>query len=259
MVKNLFKTTMYINKHCLLLLFIFLFGWASPVQAQTLLAMAEENPPYCYTSKGRPMGVAVELFEKMTQQAQIDCPVESIRFWPWARGYEEVQVNRNAILFPMARTVEREALVQWIGPIQTLKASFIARKASKITFQSIDQVTEKYIVGTIRDSAAEQMLVSMGVAQNKIHSVHSINLNIRKLLKGRIDLLLVNEAAFFHSLESMGHNADEYEVVHPFLDTTLYFAANKDMDRDVVRRLQKALDSIKNSGQQTTILSKYSM
>lgn len=249
---------MYIKTHCLLLLFTILFGWASVVQAQSLLAIAEENPPYCYTSNGCPTGLAVELFQEMTQRAQIDCPVESIRFWPWARGYEEVQTNRNAILFPMARTVEREALVQWIGPIKELKASFMARKASKITYKDIEQATDKYAIGTIRDSAAEQMLISMGISQDKLHSVHSIDLNVRKLLKGRIDLLLVNEAAFYHCLQSMGHNTDEYEVVQPFLNTTLYFAANKDMDKDVVRRLQKALDSIKDCGKQRTILSRYS-
>lgn len=240
-----------------LILFLLFFGVASPAQANGILVVAEENPPFCYTIDGQPNGIAVELFREMARKARLDYSVEDIRFWPWARGYQEVQNNRNTILFPMARTKARESLVQWIGPIHNLTASFMARKASGIQFKTVQQASRKYRIGTIRDSAGEQLLLSMGVSQENLHSVHSIDLNVRKLVKGRIDILLVNESAFNHSLKSMGYAPETYEVVQPFLETTLYFAANKDMDKELVRRLQAALDGIMNSGQHRTILSQY--
>lgn len=53
---------------------------------------------------------------------------DQIHVWPWARSYETVMRNQNAVLFSAARTKVREDMFKWAGPILTLSIGLVAKK-----------------------------------------------------------------------------------------------------------------------------------
>jgi len=218
---------------------------ALPAYAQDITVITEFNPPFNFGSQEHPTGIATEIFVRMARRAGLNLKRQDIRIWPWARGYEEIQKRPNVILFAMARTKSREDLFQWIGPIMPLKSTIIARADSDISITDLRTDARRYRIGTIRDSASEQYLIKNGANPDDLQRVHDIRLNIKKLMEGRIDLMLVMEATLLHTIQSMGLTSDEFEVVHTLFSADLYYATSKDMHPDTVQRLQQALDDLR--------------
>ncbi|WFS62194.1 transporter substrate-binding domain-containing protein [Pseudodesulfovibrio thermohalotolerans] len=238
------------------LIFLLLLG-PDPVAASDLLVITESNPPFTFNETGGPAGIATDLFLLMAKRAGLDVKRSDIKFWPWARGYQEIREKPNVILFATARTGEREAQFRWIGPIATLRSGLIALKSRRLVITDPVWGAWRYRYGTIRSSASEQELTSQGVPPAWMERVHDRVLNIRKLVNGHIDVLVGNETNTYHTIRRLGLDPNDFEMVYQLMTTDLYYAASLDMDPDVVNRLQTALDSLKADGTAARIAVQY--
>lgn len=238
------------------LAFFFIFV-ASSANASPLLVLTEKSPPLSFERGGRVVGVATEIFEEMSRRAGVGISGDSIAIWPWARSYEEAKTRDNVVLYSMARTEQREPLFQWVGPIINLRCTLVARKRTRMEFAGFPQVVRDYKIGTVRQSAPEQQLINKGVNKSSLHRVHDMVLNVKKLGEGRIDGLLFNEPAIFHTIKELGMDADDFEVVHTLMQLPLYYAVSKGTDPGLVRQLQDALDAMKSDGTVDRIQAKY--
>lgn len=222
-----------------------------------LTVYTEHNPPFNFMQYDKVVGFSSDIFLAMTERAGMDIQRNDLQLWPWARAYRELQNEPNVILYSAARTAVREEHFQWVGPIFDLECSFVAQKNSNVSIENLHEDVPKYIVGTVRDSAPEQVLIAEGVSIDKLQRLHDLELNVKKLADGRIDALLFNEPAIFYSIKRMGLNPDEYEVVHAMFAAPLYYAVSKGTDSAIVSRLQKALDELRNEGVVDAIIRKY--
>lgn len=251
----LLKATRNLSRSILLTFFV--MAVSVPVSAAELIVMTEHNPPFNFEENGWVGGLSTDIFLEMARIANVPVTRDDVVVWPWARAYEEVQNNPDAILFSTARTDHREHLFQWIGPIITLKCSFIARKDAKVMIEDLSRDLSNYTIGTIRESAPEQVLIKNGVAPEQLQRVHHLNLNVKKLVEGRVDALLFNESAIMYDIKQMNLNPDDYEVVHTLMTAPLYYVAGRDMDPAIVQRLQDALDEMVLQGKTDEIINKY--
>lgn len=231
----------------------------APVQghAGRLVVVTEHNPPFNFIQDGKVTGIASDLFVEMAEEAGLPVTHDDIQLWPWARGYAEIQHKSDVILFSTGRIEMREGMFQWIGPLYSLDCSIISRKGAHVRINDLTTDVCKYSIGTIRESAPEQVLIAKGVPTANMQRVHDLDINVKKLVEGRIDGVLFNEAAVMYTIKKMGLDTAEYEVNYVLFSVPLYYAASKDMDPAVVGKLQAAFDKLKDEGRLRAIIQEY--
>lgn len=100
-------------------------------------------------------------------------------------------------------------------------------------------------MGTVRQSAPEQVLIKNGVPAYNLQSVSGPILNVKKLAAGRIDLFAFSVMGTFENIKKLGLNEDDYEVVYVYRKAPLYFAFNIHADDKVVNTFQKSINKLK--------------
>ncbi len=228
------------------------FAFEDPEQ---IIYLTEDFPPYSYIEDEELKGFSVELLKMIW--IELGVKPQPIKMYPWARAYKKLQSIDNVVLFTTAKTAERVNQFKWVGPVSSnSRTVLLSLKSNHIRIKSIDQA-KKYIIGTTRDDAAEQILLSKGIKKQKIVSVSNLTQNIRKLHLGRIDLIAYNEYSFFNSLDAKNDNHDEYETVFLVHETEPCFAFNLNISDQLVQKFQIALDKIKNRNEYQHLLEKY--
>ncbi len=217
-----------------------------------LTYLTEEYPPFNFEENGKLKGIAVELLNEVW--AKMGIPAQKIQLLPWARAYKMVQMESNTVLFSTTRSIEREDLFKWVGPIKSNPIGFIARKDSKIKINSIDDA-KKYTLGTVREDYCETVLKSKGFDITKLDRTAKLTTNIKKLKNKRIDIVVNSVEGTFLDMKQNGFNTDDYESVGILSDVALYYAFHKDTPDEIIVKFQNALNSLEDK--RITILKKY--
>lgn len=217
--------------------------WAQP----PVKVMTEQLPPFNYLEDGKIIGISTEIVRQIFDR--IDQPVAGgdIQMYPWARAYHHVQSEADTALFSTARTEEREDLFQWVGPLIEITLVVVAKKDRHITINSIDDFSG-YRIGTVRESAPEQLLLKQGVKLGNLDRLILPEPNIQKLAADRIDLFAFNLQVVQHLMKQLGIDSSQYETVYTLKKVDLYVALHKGTDPGLVKKLQAALDELKRPG-----------
>ncbi|MCD6186614.1 MAG: ABC transporter substrate-binding protein [Desulfuromusa sp.] len=228
----------------LLLLFLFpglLFAQTS------FLVMTEELPPFNFTKDGEIIGISTEIVQAVFHRVGYSMEQGKIQMYPWTRAYHEVQHTSNTALFSMARTVERENLFKWVGPIAAVTIGVIAKKKRGIQISKIEDF-KQYRIGSVRDGAPEQVLVKAGVDIEQLNRLAFPEMHIKKLQTDRIDLFVFNVQTSKYLMLTLGIDPEDYENVFSFKKVDLYIGLHKDTSVALVTELQVALDEMKRPG-----------
>ncbi len=212
------------------------------IDVDDLTYMTEEYRPYNYTEDGRLKGISVELLQLMW--AKMGFGEQPIRVYPWARGYSLLQERENHVLFATTRTEERENQFKWVGPLYNAKIVLISLAESSVALNSLEDA-KSYQIGTIQEDVSEQLLVAAGFNKGTLQSVSRIEQNIKKLLKGRIELIAYTERSFKNALQVKKINPDKFKTVFVVKEIKSYFAFNKSVPDVLIQRFQQALDSLR--------------
>ena len=226
-----------------------------------LKIMTEELPPFNFEKDGSIQGICADVLIQIMEKAGKPVNRGDMELVPWARGYRTVSEEPGTMLFSMARTPERESLFRWVGPVAEFHTVLIAPKNKHIVIKSFDDM-KKYRIGVIRDGAPEQMLVKGGIDPEKLDKGARADVNIRKLIEDRIDLMAFNLQTGRYMMKEMGINPNDYEAVYELKKVELYFAFHKDTDAKLIADLNQALEELKKPGadgksQWQTISEKY--
>jgi len=209
--------------------------------------MTEELPPYNFEKGGEVHGISADILLQLLSRNGISVVRGDIKLLPWPRAYRMVQDTPGAILFSAARTVQREKLFKWVGPITDLNIGLVALKKNHIELKSLEDA-EKYRIGTIRDGAPEQLVLKAGLKEGHLDRIADPKLNIKKLRAGRIDLFAFSVPTTRYLMIGMGMNPDEYESVYTLKHADLYYAFHKDTDEKIIRTLNAALQKMRKPG-----------
>lgn len=235
---------------------ILMLALALPLCGGDLTILSECNPPFSFQADQPRRGIAIDLLQEMFLLAGRDESIESIAFIPWARAYKSVQEESDTMLFPMARTEQRENLFQWVGPIYRMQIGLIAKKSSHIAIEDINDL-DAYNVGTVRDGAPEQLLLDAGANMDSLERVKSIDQNLRMLVMERVDMIAYNIPSTLYNLKQMGEDPSDYEAVFIIREVELHYALNKNTQDRVIQELQFALDALVESGRYGEIVQSY--
>lgn len=255
---------MYLFNGVLLLAALLAGGpWAS-AQPQTpvLQALTESLPPLNYEQDGKITGFASELLDLMAAEAGISLQKQLL---PWVRAYDRATKPGDTVLYSLVRTPEREPLFRWVGPIGPRRI-LLYKWADRNDIQpkTLDDA-RNYRIGTTLESAATKNLIKQGFvpmpmdgAASGLEQGANDEQNMRKFIAKRFDLLVSLDWAAAYNAKNAG--IDPTDLVPALvLDDSLnyWYGLNLSVDPDVAKRLNAALQKLRNDGRYAQLRQKY--
>ena len=240
------------KKIILLIIFIINISYGS----DKIKLMSEIFSPYQFKDEidGHLIGISVEIVEAINKELN---EKNKIEIYPWVRANKILDNKNNTALFSMLRTKSRENKYKWVGPLDRLEIVFFKKKGSNITLTSIDDARKVNKIGVTKKVANYEILHSKGF-QNLDVMGGSDDKNIKKLLKGRIDLWPYSKAAGLYNAKRLGQAGMIVAIPGVILaGGDLYIAFNKKTDDKLINKWQKALDKLKKNGSIQKIKDRY--
>lgn len=246
--------------HKIILCFISINVFSAPVFSDPVQIVTNDFPPYSYKENGKFKGLATEVVEAILSDLGQE---HTIKQYPWARAYKIATTQKNVLIYPLARTLEREGIFNFIGEVAPRTIHFYRLKSRKdIQVNSMEDI-KRYTHGVVQGYATHKNLIKMGV--KNIQAVVSDIQNIQKLAMGRIDLYPQDEMVLAHNIRIYNerNNAKmrltDFERAFDFpaegKGRTLSFGPNA--DKDLVKKFQQSFEKIKASGKLEAIRKKY--
>lgn len=214
----------------------------SMIEAQSYNAYSENMPPYNYIKDGKVTGVSTEILKNITKNST-NITIEKIEYYPWKRAFEKVKNTKNTILYSVGRSVQREKLFSWVGPIDKMRVGVVSKKSKKLNLIKLEDLNH-YKTGTIKGSFVEQKLIKNGVNIESLDSFMNMESQIKKLISGRIDSLAFSIPAICYFLIEMGEDLSDYEEVYLLGEAELYFAFNKESNQEIINELNRNIKNL---------------
>lgn len=233
------------------------------VLVSTPFAMAEENrmemmsvpiftaqyKPYNFIdTKGETSGYSVEIISGFTQSLKEQNITAELQFLPWARTYSKAITTKNALIFSIARTQEREDKFHWIGRLLPMPIYlFKHRNRTDIKVNDVEN-SKRWSVAGIFGGAPTICVEKMGY--QVIHSGNQRAYQFEMLEKGRVDLISLDLPSFGEMAIFAGFSQEEFEPVLLLEECSydLYLALSKNSEEQVVEAVQLAWQEIESSG-----------
>ncbi|MDQ0454509.1 substrate-binding periplasmic protein [Rhizobium paknamense] len=229
-----------------------LAGLACPALASAEDALkftTEDYPPYNFTENGTYKGVGYEQVVMMMQGISTSYTVEMM---PWARAYALAETDPMTCVFTTAHIPEREGLFKWVEPLAVDRNIVVSRADAALRVKNIEEA-RSYSVGTQRDDYTQALLERNGFT--KIDLAANLDLTIKKLESGRIDLMPISEK-FLTKLQRDGHPLKGQFVL---TEQKFAVACNKHVPDSLINQMQANLNAIIADGRQREIFVRYGM
>lgn len=221
-----------------------------------LRGFTENLPPLNYQDEDTPRGFSVELLRMVAAEAGLGLDIE---VQPWTRAMQSASQTPNSVLFSLTRLPEREAQFQWVGPISERRI-VIYKLASRTDLQisSLRQLRGARL-GVVRDSAAAKQLLAEGLrSDDDIEWARDDATNLRKLLAGRMELIvLLDWAAAWNLRQLQLPFVTLTQVLEYDASKSYWFGLQPDAPESLRRRLQAGLDKVRRDGRFDALRLRY--
>jgi polar amino acid transport system substrate-binding protein len=218
---------------------------AEQITADPMISVATESwPPFNYqAADGKIIGRATSKVHRIFELAGID---HQINLYPWARAYHLASTQPNTAIYTIIRTPSREDLFQWVCPLQKPARHFFFRQNQRTDIK-IDtlKAAKNYHIGVTRNGFDQQYLQKNGFIEGHDFEVAaSDEVNLKKVLKGRLDVVIGTEFAILEYLQRVGRDKHEMVKVYAIDASSLYpncLAFGLQTPKTTVDKVRKAL------------------
>nr|WP_315490070.1 ABC transporter substrate-binding protein [uncultured Rhodoferax sp.] len=220
--------------------FLFL-GIAMQGHAQSLNIYTEIAPPnQMRLPNGELGGRVVEVVREIQRRIKNTDPIQEV---PWARGYRELERSPNTMLFLTARTADRNAQFQWVGPLSETSFALYVRAEASVALSSLEDAKKLKSIGVYRSDARDQMLIAAGFTN--LDRTNDASANAKKLMANRIDAFAASSASIEGILAGAGVPRENVREGLVFSTVQTWLAFSKDTPAEVVATWGGALDAMK--------------
>ena len=235
---------------------IAIFSQTAHARDYKLVLLTENYPPFNMSIEDKNFsresgidGISTDIVREVMKRSGVDYTM-TLRF-PWKRIYDLTLKKPNYGIFSASRTEAREELFQWVGPLVNNDYVAFTKIGSKVRVKKLDDL-KKYRVGGYKGSAIATYLKSKGIP---VIEAHKDNANPKKLDSGKIDVWVTGDITgrYIADLEGYADIRTAYKV----RSVEMYLALNLDVPADVVKRLQAALDNMRQEGIVDELTSRY--
>jgi len=228
--------------------------------AQEIQIVTNDFPPYSFKKNNKMTGLATEILQAILADLKLDIEIKQ---YPWPRAFKMATTEKNVLIFPLARTLDRENIFNFIGEVAPRTMYFYKLKSrTDIEINAIEDL-KKYKHGVVSNYASHKRLIKLGVPN--IEAVTNDIQNIQKLAMGRIDLYAQDKVIFSHNIklynqvnkEKLSFSDFERAFDFPTEGKGRFLSFGPDADPAIVNKFRKSFDNIKNSGLLDVIKAKY--
>lgn len=223
---------------------------AGAARAQaTLLLTTEESPPFNLLAGGEVSGSSTEKVKELMRRARQPYRIELM---PWKRAYELALEQPHTCVYSTTRTIEREPLFKWVGPIAVNEWVLFGRADAGIRLASLEDA-RPYRIGAYIGDVREQYLSSRGF---RVEAVPSDAQNPRKLMMGRIDLWVSGRYDGQVLIAEAGLSGKVQPLLN-FVRTELYLACNRQLPDALIAELAGHVSALQREGVAAAIDARY--
>lgn len=221
---------------------------AGPVAGQEpLQLLTEDYLPYATLHNGRPEGSSVDQVAEIMKRAGLDY---TMSIEPWARAISTAESDRRTCVFTTTLLPERRARFKWVLPLAEEKELLVRRAGSGVAPKTLAEA-KTYTMAVHRGDSAEISARKLGFT--RLDSAPTLTLSVKKLVGGRVDLMIMTEAA----LKTLVAEGKPLEKVMSLATTRSGIACNLGVPDAVVAAMQAALDTMIADRTQHAILERH--
>lgn len=235
-------------KSLLLTLCLSLAPLSAPL-AETLHFVTEEYAPFNYTKDGKITGIAVDQVEAIARAAGIDYTMEIM---PWARAFAMAESQAKTCVFTTGYNRDRADRFLWVNPLLKDEMVLLKRKDGSKGPATLSAALGMK-AGSQRGDFAVEALEDLGFKD--IDLAADIDISLRKLLSGRIDLMPTSVKTY----ENLVKQGQPVEKAMLMAGQIYGLACHKNTPPDLIKRLQAELDKLIMSGEQDRIFTAYGL
>lgn len=228
----------------LFILFFYLFFlYPGGASGEKLAIYTEDSAPANFVQNGTLTGLCVDIVREMQERIGDQT---AIRVVPWSRGLAYLQSRPNTMLFATTKTAARSGKFHWIGPLMRIKWSLFGLKDRNYGLECLEDAKQLKRIGTYIDDAKDQFLRARGF--DNLVPVRDNILNLKKIVRGRLDLFVSSDVGITPLFRQSGIGADEIVPVLDIKTADLYLAFSRNTDTEILFEWKQAFASVVRDG-----------
>ncbi len=223
---------------------------------QKLQIAMDYYPPFSFEENGEIKGLSTLVVRAALKQAGMEAIIKQ---YPFARAYNMTQKTENIFEYCVVKTPERKPLFKWIGIVGPAVQTIFAPKDKNIKIGKPEDL-KGYRIGTVIEDVVDQYLFarkdSSGLQLDRVSSYKS---NMKKMLKGRVDLWGGNKLVGYYLAKELGYSENDIKPVYTIDELTdhYYLVTGLKTSDKIVEKLRKAFEVIHNNGTYKKIVDEY--
>jgi|GEM_PF-142913 len=206
--------------------------------------ITENFPPFNFAgkdglAKGKSTAIVRSMLVRMGQTADIEV-------LPWSQGYGLALNTSNVALYSTARTLSRDPLFKWVGPIGSFEKSLYASANSTLSITSLDAARSVSSICVVKNDVRQQMLTERGFTNLLLAATDEDC--IRDLVASKTGLWFGSTDTEPFSTYLAGYDSDSLKMVYSVEKSEIFIAFSNSTPDATVKAWQTTLDGMKNDG-----------
>lgn len=225
-----------------LVLILLITACAQPLSSAKLRIITEDVSLLNFVDEGGNItGQSTEIVRAILKNLNQNTTIEVM---PWNEGYDLLSKGPNIALYSTVRSLPREDLFKWVGPLGDYNLWLYAKKGSGITgINNLDDAKKVTSIGVYKEDIGQQFLEQQGF-KNLVVSDSAID-SLKKLMSGEVSLWIASREELPMLAGKAGISADEVEPVFFVWKVETYMAFSKDVSDTVITQWQQQLEALK--------------
>lgn len=195
-------------------------------------------------SNGEITGFATDVVRTALNTTSIQYSIEA---YPWSFSYQQTLKNKNACVYSLARTIDREQKFNWLDLNIKSTTSFYSLASRNLNLSNIEEA-KKFTIAVIRDDITHQFLLRKGFKENKNLYISDTYDSLLKFLEARqqsIDFIILNDDL----LKNRVNSAKEFSKYKKnlFIDElrlNFHLGCNLQVPKNAIKLMSDALLSL---------------
>lgn len=228
---------------------LFLLFSLNAYAAEKINFVTEAYPPFNFRVGSDYKGASVDQVRLMMKRTGISYTMEMM---PWARALALATTQPGYCVFTTVHNKERDPKFKWIEPLLKSRTVLIRKAGKKVSPKTLNEA-KAYVVGTQRDDFTQTILEENHFP--KIDLATDLDLTMKKLMSGRIDLMPISEKYY----DKLKRDGKPVESVLVLAEDIYSVACNKSIPDKTITELQGRLNTLISDGTQNKLFAKYGL
>tara|TARA_R110000744_G_scaffold56656_11_gene119498 strand:+ start:3359 stop:4183 length:825 start_codon:yes stop_codon:yes gene_type:complete len=194
------------------------------------------EPPFSLRNdKGQLEGYLIEVVNGILAEAHIEQEILSA---PWERLIQEAQSKPNVLVFPLARTPDREDDYHWVLPLTANIYGVLGEIDNKGLVKQKTDLNKVSPIGVLKSDFRHKVLLKENI--KGVMPFDDYSSAVSQLLTGKLKSLFFSDAGLRYYCFKQNADCSHIKLLYEYETLTSYIALSKGTDTQHIGRLTEA-------------------